>query len=518
MGLERRCAGLVVVVAWLWTGPLAAEEDAHGFDHRAHEARLAGQSPLACTKCHVSVGPKAKLGLPGHKHQPCNEAGCHPRAWDPPIEERTFETLCLGCHRVAGTGSRAHLVVAYPPFVIQPEHLTRFSHRTHQSGPECTTCHVAPGTRTQASLGAGHALCASCHEERATPRMAECTSCHKDAKDPALAGRASRGADPFRVQGGFSHAAHEKHVPQGKDCRLCHENVTGAETGRPVPLPTMRQCAEACHDGKTAFDALGTACARCHKDTGTPSAPVAMLPALYSHATHAPRLATPGDCAACHSVDREARVQPVLLGKNHQPCNSSGCHRDDFFAREPKICGACHADARPWIKAQGTAVSRAHAGAASEFGRELGHKNHVGDAPTNAVCTPCHAEPDRAGVALPGHELCVRCHGGTTRPGMSECVACHRLGFAPERFTRDAYAWTVSASFSHAGHRADPRAKGAETPCVLCHPAVGGTMAARDIRPPAMASCDPCHDGKQAFKTTGFECFRCHAGQARTSK
>jgi hypothetical protein len=22
--------------------------------------------------------------------------------------------------------------------------------------------------------------------------------------------------------------------------------------------------------------------------------------------------------------------------------------------------------------------------------------------------------------------------------------------------------------------------------------------------------CDGCHDGKHAFKTTGFECFKCH--------
>ena len=35
-----------------------------------------------------------------------------------------------------------------------------------------------------------------------------------------------------------------------------------------VPLPTMQGCQQACHDGKKAFDALGTTCTRCHTQGG----------------------------------------------------------------------------------------------------------------------------------------------------------------------------------------------------------------------------------------------------------
>jgi hypothetical protein len=30
--------------------------------------------------------------------------------------------------------------------------------------------------------------------------------------------------------------------------------------------------------------------------------------------------------------------------------------------------------------------------------------------------------------------------------------------------------------------------------------------------------CEGCHDGKSSFKTTGFECARCHAKQVAEAK
>jgi cytochrome c553 len=95
---------------------------------------------------------------------------------------------------------------------------------------------------------------------------------------------------------------------------------------------------------------------------------------------------------------------------------------------------------------------------------------------------------------------------------MNECAACHSR-------TAPAHApvsqWAVTGNFKHQSHAMDPRSN-KMTSCVECH---GSIATAKDLTTavlPAMAQCEGCHDGKKIangkpiFKTTGFDCARCH--------
>jgi c(7)-type cytochrome triheme protein len=94
---------------------------------------------------------------------------------------------------------------------------------------------------------------------------------------------------------------------------------------------------------------------------------------------------------------------------------------------------------------------------------------------------------------------------------MTECAGCHRLGQSMGTLApRDpGYRWYVRASFRHEQHASDPRT-GQMTPCLLCHDQVVTATRLGEIGRPRMPQCDACHDGKIAFKTTGFGCARCH--------
>jgi hypothetical protein len=82
---------------------------------------------------------------------------------------------------------------------------------------------------------------------------------------------------------------------------------------------------------------------------------------------------------------------------------------------------------------------------------------------------------------------------------MEACSSCHAPVAAKARAP-----WSVGARFRHdQNHRAA---------CESCHRAPSG---APDLTAPRMAGCGQCHDGKQAFKVTGFGCAKCHATEPR---
>jgi c(7)-type cytochrome triheme protein len=105
-----------------------------------------------------------------------------------------------------------------------------------------------------------------------SPRINEsCDGCHVESTSGKAAVLTPRAASVFSVKGAFDHAAHaraDRVGTQGRECLTCHENIKDAEADNLVPLPTMQGCQQACHDGKKAFDALGTTCTRCHTQGG----------------------------------------------------------------------------------------------------------------------------------------------------------------------------------------------------------------------------------------------------------
>jgi c(7)-type cytochrome triheme protein len=97
---------------------------------------------------------------------------------------------------------------------------------------------------------------------------------------------------------------------------------------------------------------------------------------------------------------------------------------------------------------------------------------------------------------------------------MNDCGKCHATT-APTK--QGVSAWSVAATFGHEKHAKDPRAAGKATSCIECHAGVEKSTTLSNVVKPKMQSCDGCHNGKTSFKSTGFECSKCHTTQKQPS-
>ena len=240
----------------------------------------------------------------------------------------------------------------------------------------------------------------------------------------------------------------------------------------------------------------------------------------YLHKLHKANGVDQTDCKKCHDLQRDYSVKPPTAGNPHQPCADSECHGDQFFSTKPEICVVCHTDNKPWVKQ--TARQNQHT--RSEFGSDLSHKTHAtgrvkasGPGP-NGVCKTCHgnmftsANSERTKNA--GHGACSACHARTNKPVMTDCGGCHTLGGKKGGVSKKGGDWAVGELFAHNTHGRDPRKPGTESTCVECHADITKATNLASIKNPTMRSCDGCHNGEHAFKTTGFQCYRCHAETA----
>jgi c(7)-type cytochrome triheme protein len=180
------------------------------------------------------------------------------------------------------------------------------------------------------------------------------------------------------------------------------------------------------------------------------------------------------------------------------------------MSRATKICSNCHDTAAPWQKT----VSRAKEPAKPEWFARIDHAAHLSKlGGGNTACAGCHGDKLAGAPAPAGHDACAPCHGRATAPLMSECAACH----VQTPTTRAASSpWSVRATFAHKQHATDPRSR-APAKCTECHKQIATAKDRAAIRAPQMADCEGCHNGKITFKTTGFECSRCHTppGEAK---
>ena len=237
----------------------------------------------------------------------------------------------------------------------------------------------------------------------------------------------------------------------------------------------------------------------------TPAAAPAAEMVRFGHKLHQSKGVAVEDCQQCHGI-KGFEIEPVTRGKNHQPCNDSACHASEYMSRE--ICVVCHDTNDPWV----TQVARIRDLPTSEFGGEISHKTHQSDkaAQGGVKCESCHGNVYAEGEKPEAHAVCGSCHQGGLRPLMSDCGDCHKLGYQAQRLNNQS-KYTVRARFRHDDHDRDPREKSREAPgCKLCHTGVETASTLSEIPRPTMQSCDACHDGVNAFKTTGFGCVKCH--------
>lgn len=475
------------------------------FDHDRHinAARASGKS-ADCKDCHRMDANGAVL--PGKEHKRCESCHTYPSSCT------TLKTpgpkgparVCEVCHVAKRKECLPNDLPPPPKEESFSEKFTHGKHLSFGSGIEngCVQCHEAQAP-VAPPAGQSHKLCATCHNPQgvaAKTPIASCVTCHV-----APTAKVGTPPDPYRLTG-FDHKAHHTASQRSATCTSCHEKLIGAGEGA-LPRPSMLGCMAKCHDGQKAFSAVGTKCTSCHR--GNEPAPAARTDFAFAHSTHANRNVKINDCGTCHGVEADGRLSPPLAKKEHMPCAASGCHQTEFASRTTKICGVCHDTVAPWQRNQ----ARSKPSPKPEWFETIDHAKHLEKTGTgNGACTSCHGEK-LAGGAKPGsHDGCIGCHAKIARPAMSECAACH-LKVAPQRPARS--EWSVAAQFQkidgHAKHATDPRTK-RPAQCLDCHAGVRTAKNLAQIKPSTMAECDAaCHNGKTSFKTTGFECARCHS-------
>ena len=248
---------------------------------------------------------------------------------------------------------------------------------------------------------------------------------------------------------------------------------------------------------------------------------------VFDHRQHAEAGITL-TCVACHASSSDGRLD--WPGADHKPCANSICHADEFREPEAPLCLVCHKSSDPFAP---NPLRTAFSGR-NPFDGRFSHGQHLQlpllrDRSGCATCHPAQSgEPPPsapAGILAPSHLRCASCHEALSPPRMTECEACHvRPGeaLAPPASGPE---WRVRDKFDHDDHRVDVRTADAVSatgqgwdryardsaealPCADCHRDV---RTADGVPPrPGKPDCTGCHDGDHAFKTSGFECARCH--------
>lgn len=268
----------------------------------------------------------------------------------------------------------------------------------------------------------------------------------------------------------------------------------------------------------------------------------------YDHVWHQGRVAVSGQaepaCTRCHRVDARGR----LSGRPDHGACFGDCHGpaprrpSTIAAGVRRVCLACHApadlDALEAGEASRIDVAYPPYTRDPDHGVTMSHAAH--DRPTRdqGDCLACHPAPADPADPGPGgtgkqraaaagnrapdaHARCAGCHAAkapatapttaepttapTTAPTMDRCLGCHVPAYGPRtrpHLVRGDYP--VTRTFSHTRHRAH-----GTTTCRICHSAVAAS-ASVELPTPAMATCQTCHDGEQAFSAVAPHCRRCH--------
>jgi len=530
---ERRISG---VISRLNDSPELGPKkyDGVGFFHRDH---IAGWPPgtdaaraaagATCKACHESVAGTISLCEALKASSPGAGPDVGPAVG---LGAAIFDTKsCASCHIERGAGGEtAPLALGVGERSWKSATAGTFSHRDHLRNPEPGKLR---GLDTKRKL-IGEKGCYVCHElsEAADSGLATygvraefapsaagksgydaCASCHESWKVLARAG--SRGEkDHFAIRGDTSVCAGCHRLGHVTDMRAIPYTV---KVTRPRELSfEIREHAHEFITGREKNDtksaAVAEECSKCHR-ADLAAQPSRVRKSRFSHASHLPREATPGDCARCHA-GIEATKSPEEIGS------------EKFALYDSKACTQCHKD---------VALEPQRDAKAAEIEVPLfAHADHVGKTmPDGSAvsCDTCHESklPDgtRAVGVLEKAAKCVTCHdhgknagitGGASAAYVANCVACHTAG-VPASGTSIAAASRIAIT-GILGEQLHPL----DTPCKDCHAAgIAGEPLVRGKQSPeflsgrgwyegARAARGGFHDDDGGNKFSSEGCYCCH--------
>jgi c(7)-type cytochrome triheme protein len=226
-------------------------------------------------------------------------------------------------------------------------------------------------------------------------------------------------------------------------------------------------------------------------------------PVIFSHEFHLHKYNN--NCKMCHNVlyDLKKRTRFTMADME-----------------KTKSCGACHSGVKAFSVASEKDCVRCHKGKPRDVTYKIkgisdatfSHAGHI--AKTGGACRSCHngkvitgKEKGVTMAAMEKGKTCGACHNGKQAFTVAgSCDKCHK-GFKTKEITFAAKGITP-AIFSHAVHVA-------AYPCKDCHTkifpfkTVVGKATMADME--KGKSCGTCHNGKDAFSSSG-DCGICHKG------
>jgi hypothetical protein len=235
-------------------------------------------------------------------------------------------------------------------------------------------------------------------------------------------------------------------------------------------------------------------------------APVVVETGRFPHGVH-DTLA----CTGCHDLDAVLTGRTARPGaRDHAPCDGEQCHREAFLAAPGPLCEICHREVAPARPDGSPLVAYPPIRGRRALASVFSHAGHLDFARMeqqvgfHVWCSDCHqpARPEapddpRAGtMALPGHDVCGRCHAPEAAPPdaphMQQCRACHAE--RDQQPLRQRRLITRDLRFAHDNHAIDRR--GEAIACVDCHAQSPDATALESHVRPATAACVACHDDK----------------------
>ena len=309
----------------------------------------------------------------------------------------------------------------------------------------------------------------------------------------------------------FSHDYHLKQV--NGNCKICHNAIYDIRKQKHFTMQQMEKTkgCGACHSGVKAFSVADEkTCVRCHK--GSPHdvsfKSKGVKDALFSHSYQLAKAG--GKCKNCHNGKTIVPGQNgVTMAQMEQGKKCGICHNGKGAFPVNANCGRCHKGLDP--KEITFAIPGKRATPAL-----FSHKLHLG---MDFKCNVCHTKyfsykstPLQISMAaMAAGKGCGGCHNGKDAFSVAgDCVKCHP-GYIPGNMTFTLPDNAVGpALFSHEIHLGMYK-------CPDCHTKVFPYQhGAKHFGMGAMMegkSCGTCHNGKDAFATTG-DCNKCHQNTA----